>query len=266
MLAVSLTRIIPTINFISYAIVRISSSKNAVSLLYNELNGFVLKENDQVEKKLNFNNLKLQNISFRYPTNKEFTLRKINFLINHGDKVAIKGKSGSGKTTLLNVIIGLISPNSGSVLINTKNIKNKIRLRKWLNNIAYISQNNFIVDDTILYNITFEKDSKNIDEDLLNNSLKSSGLDSVCKKLNKGVHTIIGERGIQLSGGQKQRIAIARAFYSKRQVFILDEATNALDKQSETKILKKLFKEDITLILVSHKSEYFRYCNKSISI
>lgn len=266
MLAVSLTRVIPAVNFISYSLVRISSSQNAIRLLSNELVKFKFQDDLKSEGKIDFINLNLINISFKYPSNNGFTLNKINISINQGDKVAIKGKSGAGKTTLLNIILGLLIPTRGNMLINSKNIKNKIRLRKWHNDIAYISQNNFIVDDTILYNITFENNTRNINTYLLEESLKFSGLDLVCKKLNKGIDTIIGERGIQLSGGQKQRVALARAFYSERKIFILDEATNALDKQSEIKILQKLFNEKITLFLVSHKSEHFKYCNKSITV
>ena len=211
---------------------------------------------------------------------KEKTLIKnLNFNIEKNSIFGIFGKTGSGKSTILDLIIGLYAPQEGEILIDNKEIKN-IKKEEWLTNIAYVGQNNFIFDNNILSNITYEfsnekdKDKKinhfEFNKDLLEKAINYScvkefigNTDSLKNNIN------IGEKGNQLSGGQLQRIAIARAIYSNRPVLIFDEISSALDESTEIKIFENLLKlksENKTIIISSHSKNLERYCDKMLNL
>ena len=164
------------------------------------------------------------------------------------------GESGSGKSTLLGLISGLLEPNKGEVLIDDKfNISDNYL--SWAKKVSSVSQNVFLLDDTIKNNIALGEKENEINYDRLNFSLEISQLKKVIKNLDNGVDSFIGERGIRLSGGQIQRIGIARALYQKSEILILDESTNALDEKTESEFLQFIheLKKSITVIFVTHK-------------
>ena len=115
----------------------------------------------------------------------------------------------------------------------------------------------FDIDDTILSNITFGSDKKNIDMNFVSNLLERSGLKTYIENLENGINTVVGENGVKISGGQAQRIGLARAFYNNPEILILDEPTNSLDSENEAKIIDTLknFKNQVTLIIVSHNEK-----------
>ena len=174
------------------------------------------------------------------------------------------GKSGSGKTTFLNVLSGLLRPSVGSVKVNGKNIL--YRENMWHTHISYVSQEIFLMDDSILSNIAFGINNENIDNKKINEIIELCELGPLIKSLPNGLQSNIGYNGAKLSGGQKQRIAIARALYQNKNVLILDEATNALDENLENKILDriKLLYKNKVVILVSHRLSAIRKCEKII--
>jgi ABC-type bacteriocin/lantibiotic exporter with double-glycine peptidase domain len=165
----------------------------------------------------------------------------------------IKGESGSGKSTLLNILCGLLLPTNGEVLVDNKNINSF--LRSYQSKIGYVPQKTLLLDDTILENIVFGQHVDDLDFNLIEEVISKSKLKKLINKLPNGLNTIIGERGSFLSGGEQQRLGIARALYKKPEILILDEATNALDEQTERSLLNQIFefKENITIIVVSHK-------------
>ena len=124
------------------------------------------------------------------------------------------------------------------------------------------------MDDSIKNNIALGVESKEINLDKINESIKKSQLLQLISSLQIGVETNIGERGIRLSGGQRQRIALARAFYFEKKILILDESTNSLDKKTELDIINEVIKisQDTTIIIVSHDKELFKFCNKIYKI
>ena len=220
----------------------------------------------EIINKIDFNNfIKFNSVCFGYSKNYE-VLKNINLEIKKNSIVGIYGDSGSGKTTLLNLLIGFYRPTSGEILVDDQNINKLNNYKDWLINIGYVPQNSFIFDDTIYNNITlnFINDKKN---DLkLFEVLEKSELKNFINNLHKGLDTTLGELGSRISGGQKQRIALARVLYQNKDIIILDEATNSLDKITEQKFLQNLKELNKTVIIVSHDINVMNYCESLYQI
>ena len=211
------------------------------------------------------NKIKFENISFKYNNQKENILNRLNFEINKGDIIGVVGETGSGKTTLLNIIATLIDPTSGNIIINGS--ENLGRYRNIRNNIGYVSQSIYLSDNSILSNITFKNDISADEEKHVFEILKQLNLNYI-NQSPIDIYAPIGERGSKLSGGQIQRIGIARAIFRNPEILILDEATNALDQNTEAQILKFIFKifEKKMIILCTHKKDLLEYCNKTFEV
>ncbi len=211
----------------------------------------------------NFDYLELKNVSFSYP-NKNNILENISIKIQKGDKLLIKGNSGTGKSTLINLICGLIEPNKGEILINKKliyNLNNKDLLKR----ISYVSQDNYLFNDTI------ENNLKIFDASITNsemiNACKKAAAHEFITNLSNGYNTKVGERGLSLSGGQIQRIALARAFLKDGEIMIFDEATSALDKKNQELILNSInyfSQKNKIIIFISHIPQSIIKFNKEI--
>ena len=176
--------------------------------------------------------------------------------------IGIVGKSGSGKTTLVDLIIGILNPTDGKILVDKKDmIKTK---RAWQNNVGYIPQLIYLLDDTIKINIALSGKSKNIDDQLISKAMHLSNSSDFINKLPMGVETTVGEFGVRLSGGQKQRVGIARALYNEHDLLVFDEATSSLDEETEKEIIKTInsMKSKKTIIICSHKKEILEKCDK----
>ncbi len=208
-----------------------------------------------------FSTINLENINFRYSMDSDYVLRNINLSINKGDCIGIVGTSGSGKTTLINLIMGLLEFDDGKITIDNTNFVNLSPLQF---SISYIPQNIYLLDDTIIRNITFENNENKIDFDRLQNAIESAQLSKFINSQPKNIHSIIGENGVKLSGGQRQRIAIARALYFEREIIILDEATSSLDNLTEYEIVECInnLRGDKTIIVVAHRESTLKYCDK----
>jgi ABC-type bacteriocin/lantibiotic exporter with double-glycine peptidase domain len=206
----------------------------------------------------------LKNITFIYPNSKQPSLSNINISIKAYDKIGIFGASGSGKSTLVDIITGLLEPNLGAMSIDEVFI-NKNNRYMWQKNIAYVPQQTYLNDASIASNIAFGSVLQNIDYKAVINAAKIADLhDFVENQLENKYDTIVGGGGILLSGGQRQRIGIARAFYKNSNVIILDEATNALDYETEKRIIKSIndIKYKVTVIIISHRFNTLQGCNK----
>ena len=208
--------------------------------------------------------IEFKNVKFKYSDKN--IIDNINFLIEKNSFVGIKGESGSGKSTILNILTGLISPTEGEIFIDGKS--QNLSTRVWQKKIGFVSQNTHLLDDTIKINIAFGSDEEQIDEKLMEDCIKKSGLENFIQNLDKGINTAVGENGTKISGGQIQRIGIARAFYKKPEILILDEPTNSLDEENEKKIIETLkkLKNDVTMIIVSHDEEPLKITDKKILI
>tara|TARA_Y100000816_G_C26105888_1_gene587698 strand:+ start:975 stop:2705 length:1731 start_codon:yes stop_codon:yes gene_type:complete len=203
----------------------------------------------------------VKDLSFQYSFKNKKVLDKISMQIPEGQTVGITGETGSGKSTLMQILIGLLQPDQGNIYFKNKNIG--LDLKKWQEEISYVSQSTFLLDDNLKNNITFENDEKNIDEEKLNLAIKISELNNKILSLEKGLNENIGTDGVKLSGGEKQRIALARAIYKNKKIIFLDEFTSSLDVETENKIISNLnlLLQEKTLIIIAHRKNVIDKCD-----
>lgn len=218
---------------------------------------------DRIGKPLPFENeIVLERVSYSYPSSSEKSLKNISLVIRKGESIGLIGKSGAGKTTLVDVILGLLIPESGEIRVDGFSVVND--LRSWQNAIGYIPQSIFLIDDTIERNIAFGVSDKQIDREKLYKAIQASQLNELIKELPDGLKTIVGERGIRLSGGQRQRVGIARALYHEREILVLDEATAALDNETESLVneaIKSLMGTK-TIMIIAHRLSTIAHCDR----
>ena len=269
-------KLMPCLSKILTNFQNIQSMKVSAELLNKEFSLNKDYESVKMKEITNFkfkNEIKLNNISFSYnktDTHENAEIKKILNNFSHAIKketcVGIIGKSGKGKSTIVDLITGILSPNEGEVLVDQQNIKNNIK--GWQKCIGYVSQNIFLSDSTIKSNIALGIEPNKIDQNVLIKSAEDAKILSFINNLKDGFETQVGEKGVKLSGGQKQRLAIARELYRKPSLLILDEATSGLDIETENEILKGLekIKKEITIIIVSHRENTVKNCDKIIDI
>ncbi|MFA5317862.1 MAG: ABC transporter ATP-binding protein [Patescibacteria group bacterium] len=220
-------------------------------------------EEDKGNKKFVFNNnLELADVNFSYNSNQE-TLRHINLLIKKGDMIGLVGHSGAGKTTMVDLLLRLFQPDSGNILLDGSNI-NDFSLREWRTNVGYVSQDIFLLNDTIENNIKFYNNSLTKKE--VEKFAKIANIFDFVSSLPDKFSAVIGERGILLSGGQRQRIILARILAKNPKILILDEATSALDNESEIQIQKAIenLKGKITVLAIAHRLTTVKNCDRII--
>lgn len=206
--------------------------------------------------------VRISNLSYAYPEQAEDVLSDINLSLNSGEFLAVVGKSGAGKSTLVDALLGLVFPQTGSVLIS--NEEPKSCLMKWPGAVAYVPQETHIVNGSLRSNICIGfKIDEFSDVDILE-ALNSAQLSDFLKGLSHGLETVIGEYGVGLSGGQRQRLGIARALLTKPKLIILDEATSSLDAQTESEINQSIYslKGSVTVILIAHRLSTARNADK----
>ena len=238
----------------------IAAAKRIYTLLdnVNEISDHVKSENLIIKNK----DIVFENVTFSYPDG-TIALKNISTKIKGGSTVALVGKSGSGKSSFINLIPRFYNITSGDIKIDGQSIRNLniVSLRK---EIALVSQEIILFDDTIKSNIAYGKINAS-DEEILTAS-NNAVADEFIKKLPNGYDSIIGENGVMLSGGQKQRLSIARAMLKNSSIILLDEATSALDTESETKVkyaIDNLIKNRTTIV-IAHRLSTIKNANKII--
>lgn len=244
-----------------------SESLNKISKIHNNIKKTdVISEINKISIPKNYNQINLENISFKYKNIDKKIFNNISINFNKGDIVGIIGGSGSGKTTLINLLSGLLQTDQGNIKLNGKNI-NDYKKEDYLKLISYIPQNVSILNQSIKDNILFGNydmyEKKHFQE-----VIDIAALSDVVNQSPKKENYIVGESGLMLSGGQRQRIGIARALYRKPRVIILDEALNALNIEKGEEILNKIINNkniDIKII-VTHNSDYIKKCTKVIEL
>ncbi|WP_233418582.1 ABC transporter ATP-binding protein, partial [Aggregatibacter actinomycetemcomitans] len=207
--------------------------------------------------------IKVENVSFAYA--QEQILSDVNLHINKGEILGIHGRSGSGKSTLLKLIMRFYDPQQGSICINDTDLKhiNTVNLR---DNIAYITQQTYIFNETIYENILLA--NRNATKEQVIEAAKKASIHEFIMSLREGYDTKITEMGNNLSDGEKQRIGIARAFLHNAPIILLDEPTSNLDSLNEAMILQSLLnvKAEKLIILVSHRASTMAICDQVIPI
>jgi ATP-binding cassette subfamily B protein len=258
---------IPSLNRLVGAIQHLKHDKISLDLIYNEFNRVNKFEIPQIEslKRIKFiDEIQIKSMNLSYGQKEIF--KDFNLSIKKGSKIGVMGASGSAKTSLVKVLLGIIKPNSGSILIDNHNIEK--RMSSWRNSIGYVPQDIFLIDDSIENNIALGVSNGEIDKHRVLECIKLAELETYIESIPQGIKTLIGERGVKMSGGQKQRIGIARALYNNPDILIFDEATSALDEKTEELVVNTIYNLDknITSILISHRETTLNRCDKIIRI
>lgn len=269
--AVAAFRILPALGGISSGINSITANMPQLSAAYNTLLNVKNLEMQEVTKErissqykgIRFEKeLQIKDLSFQYPEVENYVIADANFIIKKGRSVAFIGPSGAGKTTLSDIILALLKPSSGAVVMDGINIEDLGR--EWNEIIGYVPQMVYVIDDSIKRNVAFGVDEDEIDEKKVWEALKTAQLDEFVRNLPEGLYTKVGEFGVRFSGGQRQRLAIARALYRNPEILVLDEATAALDNETEKDVMKAIeaLQGYKTLIIVAHRLTTVKQCDE----
>jgi subfamily B ATP-binding cassette protein MsbA len=248
------SQIIPPIKQISQAYNTIQKglvSEERINKILNEENKIV-EHSDAIEKNNFEKQIEFKNVSFSYiKGDKGFILKNINLIIPKGKVIALVGKSGSGKTTLTDMLQRFYEPDNGEILIDNVPLQ-KIKINSLRKLMSLVSQDSFLMNDTVKNNITFGNQYTN--EEIVNASKMANAYEFIMQ-LPEGFETIVGDRGANLSGGQRQRISIARAILKNTPILILDEATSSLDTENEKIIQETIqnLKSNKTIIIIAHR-------------
>ncbi|WP_273851272.1 ABC transporter ATP-binding protein [Guptibacillus spartinae] len=270
--AMAAFRIMPSITRIVALITTIRYSQPALKVVYEDLfmnkelnynDGIQFKKPFSMDKEIKYFNesIKLNKVSFSYPGQKDYSVKDVSLNIPIGHSVAFIGESGAGKTTLVDLILGLFTPEKGTILVDGNNLADQ--RTRWQQKIGYVPQSIFLSDDTIRGNVGFGIDAEKINDKEVWRALEQAQLKEFVEKLPDKLETKVGERGVRISGGQRQRLGIARALYHNPEILFMDEATSALDNDTEKEIMKAIdsLKRDKTLIIIAHRLSTIENCD-----
>ena len=209
-------------------------------------------DNGQIVKKVD-GNIEFKNVTFTYKNINKKVIENLSFKINKNTKIALVGESGSGKSTIIKLIMGLIKYDEGIILIDDHELSN-VNLNSFYDHVTYVSQEAPIFDGSLRENLVFDK--KISDKKILE-VLKLVCLNDFYEKLNDGLDTELGEKGVKMSGGERQRVALARLFFDDSNIIILDEATSAMDNITEKDVMNNIVKNlnNKTIIIIAHRLE-----------
>lgn len=266
--AVAAFRMLPSFNKITGYISGMMFNKPAIDSVYSDLKEIEqLMEQRMADQedtlKVSFNDaIRLDHVSFHYPKSDKWILKNASLAIKKNTSVAFIGESGAGKTTAADLILGILKPQEGTLTIDGVDINRC--MASWHEDVGYIPQSIYLMDDSIRANIAFGIQEAEIDNAAIEKALREAQLDQFVHSLPDGLDAMIGDRGVKLSGGQRQRIGIARALYRNPNVLILDEATSALDNETEKEVMEAIdgLHGTRTLIVIAHRLSTIRKCDK----
>ena len=205
----------------------------------------------------------LRDVSFTYDGAARPAIENVTLDLPALQTIGFVGGTGAGKSTLIDIVLGLLSPDSGQVEIDGTPLTEATR-RAWQQRIGYVPQAIYLTDDTVARNIAFGQPAERVDQDAVVRAAKMAALhDFVTSELPQGYDTKVGERGVRLSGGQRQRIGIARALYSDPDLLVMDEATSALDTLTERAVMEAVgnVQGRKTILLIAHRLTTVRECD-----
>ena len=206
--------------------------------------------------------IRLKGVTYTYPGGSRPALEDVFVSIARQEMVGFVGPSGSGKSTLVDVLLGLLTPDTGQIQLDGRNIQSN--LRGWQNLVGYVPQSIYLTDDTLRRNVAFGLSEQDIDDAAVRRAVSAAQLEEFVSTLPQGLETRVGERGVRLSGGERQRIAIARALYHDPAVLVLDEATSALDVATERRVMQAVtaLRSNKTIIVVAHRLSTVEPCDR----
>ena len=271
-LALASQRLLPSMQNIYTTWASIKSNIASVNKVIKILNSSkYINVNHYSNKRIVFKNeIKFENVSFRYSKDTPWVLNSINLTIKKGERVGIVGETGCGKSTFLDILMGLLEPTKGKIYVDNICITGKSEnnlIKSWRYLIAHVPQDIYLSDTTVFNNIAFGIENNQINFDKVKLSARKAKIANFIESKSQGFKSIVGERGISLSGGQIQRIGIARALYKDAEILIMDEATSALDNKTEEKIISEIssLSENLTILMVAHRLTTLNNCDRIIT-
>ena len=260
--ALTAFRVLPSVNKIVSSKQGLRVSRSTIETIHHDLGLPEEADTSYRDRSFGFSEVSTTGLSFKYESSESEVISHVEVTVRSGEAVGFVGQSGSGKSTLIDIMLGLLSPQSGSVLINGQDLS--LVKSAWQKSIGYIPQTIFLMDDSLRRNIAIGIADNEIDEFATREALKSAQLEDFVASLPEGLDTVVGERGVRLSGGQRQRIGIARALYHRPSVLVLDEATSSLDTETEHEVMKAVqaLQGDKTVIIVAHRLSTVEYCDR----
>lgn len=265
--AVAAFRMLPSFNRITATMASMMFEKPSIDAVYEDLKEVeeLLRQrkktqNSEITVMLN-DAICLEHISFKYPESEAWILDNASLKIRKNSSIGLIGASGAGKTTVVDLLLGLLEPQEGSIRVDGTDIRTNPE--SWHKNTGYIPQSIYLMDDTIRANIAFGIPEDEIREEEIERAMKEAQLDQFVHSLPEGIYTVIGDRGVRLSGGQRQRIGIARALYRNPDVLVLDEATAALDNETEKEVMEAIdgLHGRRTMIVIAHRLTTVKNCD-----
>lgn len=263
-IALGIQRILPVLQqiYTSYITIKgnLESTQDALDLLDQPMPSH--DHWKQIDPLLFQTSIVLRNVSFRYNSEGPWVLKNVSLRIQKGSRVGIVGSTGSGKSTLLDLLMGLLEPSEGELIIDTTVIRPP-NTRAWQAHLSHVPQAIFLADASIAQNIALGVPLDEIDLRRVWLAAEKAQLAQTIAMWPAGLDTVVGERGVRLSGGQRQRIGIARAFYKCTDVIVLDEATNALDNETESAVMESIasLSRDVTILVVTHRHDSLKQCD-----
>ena len=263
-------RLLPALNQILFLSNQVQFNSSATGFVERELETFGAygpepgSELSDVAPLRFEDELRLEDVTFKYPTRAEPALHGVGLRLRAGESLGILGPTGSGKSTLLDIVLGMLDPDSGTITVDGVALAQ--RSKAWQRSIGYVPQDVYLVDDTLRANVALGWYGDEVDDERVTEAIRLAGLDEVVTDLPEGAETVVGERGVRLSGGQRQRVGLARALYTRPSVLVLDEATSNLDQATERRIVDTLaeLRGGITMVIVTHRTASVVHCDRIV--
>ena len=255
-------RLVPIMNRFLGHMQQFKHSYPSISKLIIENEQKIMFKRNQAFK-INFNRNIILNVKkFSFNDSKNLLLKNVNINITKNSQIGIIGDSGSGKSTIIDILCGFQQNKYSKLKVDGKEIFKAANLESWQNSLGYVPQNIVILNQSLRDNILFGADKNIFSDDILKKLLKKVNLEKFILKSKDGLSQILRQDGQNISGGEKQRIGIARALINDPELIILDEATSGLDFETENNILKTIKKFRKTSIVVSHRLNALKNCDK----
>ncbi|WP_201555157.1 ABC transporter ATP-binding protein [Psychrobacter sp. 72-O-c] len=265
--ALAAFKLLPALQQIYSSVAQIKGSLAAFEAVKGDLESSVDSQKSITKETLSIRTelkqqITLSDIQFSYPGKSRPAVNGVTMTIPVNSVVGLVGSSGSGKSTLIDLLLGLLTPQSGHLYMDDTCITAENK-RAWQNTLGFVPQSIFLSEGSIAENIAFGLPAADIDIKQVNKTLKLAHLTELVEELPNGVSTKVGERGVQLSGGQRQRIGIARALYHEADVLVFDEATSALDGITEKIVMDAIheFSGQKTIIMIAHRLKTVQKCD-----
>ena len=262
--AMAAFKLLPSVGKVDNYLNLIIFLKPSADLIYRDIKDtedmLVEMDTDDGEIAPGADQIRVENVSYRYPNTEKDVIKDVSFTIPDGASVGFIGPSGAGKSTIADIILGILTPTAGRVMYKGMNVHD--HPLKWSKKLAYIPQAIFLADEPIRNNVAFGIEDNEIEEDKVWKALAEAQLDEFVRSLPDGLDTMVGERGVRLSGGQRQRIGIARALYGDPAILVLDEATSALDNETESAVMEAIerLQGKKTLLIIAHRLSTISNC------